>query len=61
MQVLVTQIGNLSAEWFGAQSNTQVDLETSRLAEELNALESDASAALRFLERSFLPIRRSAS
>lgn len=61
MQVLVTQIGNLSAEWFGAQSNTQVDLQASRLAEELNALESDASAALRFLERSFLPIRRSAS
>ncbi|MDB4384664.1 hypothetical protein N9023_05835 [Opitutaceae bacterium] len=61
MQVLVAQIGDFSAKWLSPQSEVTGGLETSPLAAELDALEADASAALRFLERSFLPTRRSAS
>lgn len=61
MQELVAQIGDLSAQWLGAGPNEELEGDTSPLAQEMDALESDASAALRFLERSFLPIRRSAS
>lgn len=61
MRQLVTQIGDLSAEWLVA-AETDVDAETAGpLSEELNALEADASAALQFLQRSFLPTPESAS
>ena len=61
MKVLVAQIGDFSSTWLGTSPSEDDGLKTSPLAEELDALEADASAALRFLERSFLPMRRSAS
>lgn len=61
MLVLVTQIGDFSAEWLAPATEVSGGLEANPLAEELDALEADASAALRFLEQSFLPTRRSAS
>lgn len=61
MRELVTKIGDLSAEWL-VVAETDVTVQTTGpLSEELNALEADASAALQFLQRSFMPTSKSAS
>lgn len=61
MQQLVTQIGDLSAQWLVA-TETEVAVETDGpLSRELSALEADASAALLFLQRSFMPTPESTS
>ncbi len=61
MQQLVTSLGEVTAEWWIPSRDEESAPAPNPLAEEWTALENDATSALRFLERSFLPTQRSAS
>ena len=61
MRMLIEQIEDYSSEWLVKSAPPPGSNPTGPLSEELNALESDASAAVRFLKLSFFPSSASAS
>ena len=61
IRILVEQIEDYSAEWLVRSEGAKETAPTNPLTEELNALEADASSAVRFLQKSFFPTRKSAS
>ncbi|GAB5562328.1 MAG: hypothetical protein SynsKO_39750 [Synoicihabitans sp.] len=60
MQALVAQVEDITSQWLVRADVDQRPEAKGSLDRELRALESDATAALRFLQLSFLP-RKSAS
>jgi len=61
MHELVASIGEVTADWWVQPPAGDAPPVRNPLSDEWNALEDDAASALRFLERSFFPIPRSAS